>query len=87
VTWEIVYTMQAQKDAQKLAAAGLKNQAIKLLEIIRENPFQTPLRFEKLVGDLAGAYSRRINIQHRLVYEVLGSERIIKIIRMWTHYE
>ncbi len=87
MTWEIVFTQQAQKDAKKLAAAGLKNQAMKLLKIIRENPFQTPPRFEKLVGDLAGAYSRRINIQHRLIYEVLGEERIIKIIRMWTHYE
>ena len=87
MTWEIVFTKQAQKDAKKLAAAGLKGKAIELLEIIRENPFRTPPRFEKLVGDLAGAYSRRINIQHRLVYEVLEQERIIKIIRMWTHYE
>ncbi|MDD3582163.1 MAG: Txe/YoeB family addiction module toxin [Desulfobacca sp.] len=87
MTWEIVYTKQAQKDAQKLAAAGLKNKSIKLLEIPRENPFQTPPRFEKLVGDLAGAYSRRINFQHRLVYEILEPERIIKIISMWTHYE
>jgi Txe/YoeB family toxin of toxin-antitoxin system len=87
VTWEIVYTKQAQKDAQKLAAAGLKGKAIDLLEIIRENPFRTPPRFEKLVGDLAGAYSRRINMQHRLVYQVLEQKKIIKIIRMWTHYE
>jgi toxin YoeB len=87
VTWEIVFTKQAQKDAGKLAAAGLKDKAVELLEIIRENPFHTPPRFEKLVGDLAGAYSRRITIQHRLVYEVLEQERIIKIIRMWTHYE
>jgi toxin YoeB len=87
VTWKIVYTKQAQKDAEKLAAAGLKGKASELLEIIRENPFLTPPRFEKLVGDLAGAYARRINIQHRLVYEVLEQERIIKIIRMWTHYE
>jgi Txe/YoeB family toxin of toxin-antitoxin system len=71
VTWEIVYTKQAQKDAKKLAAAGLKDKAVELLEIIRENPFCTPPRFEKLVGDLAGAYSRRITIQHRLVYQVL----------------
>ena len=85
--WEIVYTKQAQKDAKKLAAAGLKGKAIELLEIIRENPFHTPPRFEKLVGDLAGAYARRINIQHRLVYQVLGQESIIKIIRLWTHYE
>jgi Txe/YoeB family toxin of toxin-antitoxin system len=87
VTWEIVYTKQAQKDAKKLTATGLKGKAIELLEIIRENPFHTPPRFEKLVGDLAGAYSRRITIQHRLVYEVLEQKRIVKIIRMWTHYE
>ena len=87
MTWEIVYTKQAQKDAKKLAAAGLKGKAIELLEIIREDPCRTSPRFEKLVGDLAGTYSRRINIQHRLVYEVLEQERIIKIIRMWTHYE
>ena len=87
MTWQIVFTKQAQKDAGKLATAGLKDKAVELLEIIRENPFHTPPRFEKLVGDLAGAYSRRITIQHRLVYEVLEQERIIKIIRMWTHYE
>jgi Txe/YoeB family toxin of toxin-antitoxin system len=87
VTWEIVYTKQAQKDAMKLAAAGLKPKAIELLEILRENPFQTPPPFEKLVGDLAGAYSRRINIKHRLVYQILEKEKVVKIIRMWTHYE
>jgi toxin YoeB len=87
VTWEIVFTKQAQKDAQKLAATGLKDKAVELLEILRENPFQTPPRFEKLVGDLTGAYSRRITVQHRLVYGVLEQKRIIKIIRMWTHYE
>ena len=87
MTWEIVYARQAQRDAKKLAAAGLKGKAIELLEIIRNDPFRTPPRFEKLVGDLAGAYSRRINIQHRLVYEVLEQEKIIKILRMWTHYE
>jgi toxin YoeB len=87
VTWDIVYTKQAQKDAKKLAEAGLKDKVSELLEIIRENPFNIPPLFEKLVGDLAGAYSRRINIQHRLVYEVLEQEKIIKIIRMWTHYE
>ena len=87
MTWEIVFTKQAQKDAKKLAAAGLKGKAIELLEIIRENPFRTPPRFEKLIGDLAGAYSRRLNIQHRLVYEVREQEKIIKIMRMWTHYE
>jgi toxin YoeB len=87
VTWKIIYTKQAQKDAKRLVAAGLKGKAIELLEILRENPFRTPPRFEKLVGDLAGAYSRRISIQHRLVYEVLEKKKIIKIIRMWTHYE
>ena len=87
MTWEIVYTKQAQKDAKKLVVAGLKGKATELLEIVRDNPFRTPPRFEKLVGDLAGAYSRRINIQHRLVYEVLKQEGIIKIISMWTHYE
>jgi Txe/YoeB family toxin of toxin-antitoxin system len=87
VTWEIVYTKQAQKDAKKLAAAGLKPKALELLAILRENPFQTPPPFEKLVGDLAGAYSRRINIKHRLVYQILEKEKVVKIIRMWTHYE
>ncbi len=87
MTWEIVYTKQAQKDAKKLAAAGLKGKAIELLEIIQEDPFCTTPRFEKLVGDLAGAYARRINIQHRLVYEVLEQARVIKVMRMWTHYE
>jgi len=82
VTWEIVYTKQAQKDAKKLVDAGLRDKASELLELIREDPFRTPPRFEKLVGDLAGAYARRINIQHRLVYEVLEQERIIKVIRM-----
>ena len=86
MTWDIVYTRQAQRDAKKLDAIGLKGKAIELLEIIRNDPFRTPPRFEKLVGDLAGAYSRRINIQHRLVYEVLEQEKIIKILRMWTHY-
>ena len=87
MTWEIVYTKQAQKDAKKLAAAGLKGKAMELLKILRENPFQTPPLFEKLVGDLAGAYSRRINIKHRLVYEILEKEKMVKVIRMWTHYE
>ena len=86
MTWEIVYTKQAQKDAMKLAAAGLKPKALELLAILRENPFQTPPPFEKLVGDLAGAYSRRINIKHRLVYQILEKEKVVKIIRMWTHY-
>ncbi len=87
VKWRLVYTRQAQKDARKLAAAGLKEKAIELLQILESNPYQTPPPYEKLVGDLAGAYSRRINIQHRLVYQVLDEERIVKVIRMWTHYE
>ncbi len=85
--WRIVFTKQAQKDAKKLTAAGLRSKAERLLDILRENPFQTPPPFEKLVGDLAGAYSRRINIQHRLVYEILNKEKVVKVIRMWTHYE
>lgn len=87
MTWDIVFTKQAQKDAKKLASAGLKSKAQKLLEIIRENPFQKPPPYEKLIGDLVGAYSRRINIQHRLVYQVYQQERIIKILRLWTHFE
>jgi Txe/YoeB family toxin of toxin-antitoxin system len=87
VTWETVFTKQAQKDAKKLARAGLKAKAQKLLEIIREDPFQSPPPYEKLIGDLSGAYSRRINIQHRLVYQVYQQERIIKVLRFWTHYE
>ena len=87
MSWKIVYTKQAQKDAQKLLSAGLKAKADKLLDIFKENPYQTPPSYEKLVGDLAGAYSRRINIQHRLVYQVLDSDRVVKVIRMWTHYE
>jgi len=84
--WRIVFTKQAQKDAKKLAAGGLRSKAEKLLDILRENPYQTPPPFEKLVGDLSGAYSRRINIQHRLVYQVLADEKVVKVIRMWTHY-
>jgi toxin YoeB len=87
VTCEIVFTKQAQKDAKKLASAGLKPKAQNLLEIIRENPFQKPPPYEKLIGDLAGAYARRINVQHRLVYQVYQQERIIKVLRLWTHYE
>jgi toxin YoeB len=87
VTWRIVYTKQAQKDAKKIATAGLKPKTEKLLEILSKNPFQTPPPFEKLIGDLSGAYSRRINIQHRLVYQVLEEIRTVKVIRMWTHYE
>lgn len=85
--WELRFTHQAQKDAKKLVSSGLKNKAQELLDIIRTNPFQTPPPFEKLVGDLTGACSRRINIQHRLVYQVLETENIVKILRMWTHYE
>ena len=82
-----VYTRQAQKDARKIASANLRPQAERLLDIIAKNPFQSPPPYDKLIGDLAGSYSRRINIQHRLVYQVYGAERIIKVIRMWTHYE
>jgi toxin YoeB len=87
VSWDLVYTKQAQKDAKKLAASNLQEKAQTLLDIIQSNPFQNPPPYEKLVGDLDGAYSRRINIQHRLVYEVIESENIVKILRMWTHYE
>jgi len=87
VTWELVYTKHAQKDARKLAASGLKNKAKSLLEIIKKDPYQSPPPYEKLVGDLSGAYSRRINIQHRLVYQVYEKEHVIKVIRLWTHYE
>ena len=87
MNWKIVFTKQAQKDAGKLASAGLRQKAEDLLEIMQVDTFQTPPSFEKLVGDLAGAYSRRINIQHRLVYQIHADEQIVKIIRMWTHYE
>lgn len=85
--WRVVYSRQAQKDAKLLAATGLKPRAAALLEVIAADPFTTPPRFEKLVGNLAGCYSRRINIQHRLVYEVLAEERTVHVLRMWTHYE
>ncbi|MCC7151795.1 MAG: Txe/YoeB family addiction module toxin [Rubrivivax sp.] len=85
--WALVYSRQAQKDAKKLAAAGLKNRAVALLDILQKDPFQNPPAFEKLVGDLAGAYSRRINIHNRLVYEVFAKERTVRVLRMWTHYE
>ena len=85
--WQLVFTKQAQKDAKKISDTGLRSKAEQLLDIIRENPYQNPPPFEKLVGDLAGAISRRINIQHRLVYQVFEDQRTIKIIRMWTHYE
>jgi toxin YoeB len=84
--WRVVFTKQAKKDAKKLAASGLRPKAEKLLLLLAEDPFQAPPPYEKLLGDLAGAYSRRINIQHRLVYEVEGERRVVKVIRMWTHY-
>jgi toxin YoeB len=87
VSWTLVFTVPAQKDAKKLAASGLKAKAETILDILRHNPYQNPPRFEKLVGDLAGAYSRRINIQHRVVYQVLKEIRTVKVLRMWTHYE
>lgn len=87
MSWELYYSKQAQKDAKKLSQSELKEKTQKLLAIIKENPFQNPPPYEKLVGDLAGVYSRRINIQHRLIYQVLEKEKAVKIIRMWTHYE
>lgn len=87
MTWELYFTRQARKDAKKLASAGLKEKARELLDIIREDPFRKPPPYQKLVGDLAGAYSRRINIQHRLVYQVLEEKRSVKVLRLWTHYE
>jgi Txe/YoeB family toxin of toxin-antitoxin system len=87
VSWKLVFTKQAQKDVKKIAQSGLKPQVERLLEIIKENPFNNPPPYEKLVGDLSGAYSRRINIQRRLVYQVLNEIKTVKIIRMWTHYE
>ncbi len=87
VSWHLVFTKQAHKDARKLARSGLKPQANRLLDILRKNPYQNPPSYEKLVGDLSGAYSRRINIQHRLVYQILDDIKTVKVIRMWTHYE
>jgi toxin YoeB len=87
VSWALVYTKQAQKDAKKLTSSNLQEKTQALLNIIQTNPFQNPPPYEKLLGDLEGAYSRRINIQHRLVYEVIESEHTVKILRMWTHYE
>ena len=85
--WKVVFTKQAQKDAGKLASAGLKPKAAELIELLRTNPFQTPPPFEKLVGDLSGVYSRRISIQHRLIYQIIEKEQVVKVIRIWTHYE
>ncbi|MDX9785198.1 MAG: Txe/YoeB family addiction module toxin [Desulfobacterales bacterium] len=87
MSWRLVYTKQAQKDAKKIAVSGLKAKAETIIQILRDNPWQNPPPFEKLVGDLAGAYSRRINIHHRLIYQVMNDEKVVKIIRMWTHYE
>ena len=85
--WRVVFTKQAQKDAKKLSAAGLRPKAEQLIEILRDNPYKTPPPFENLIGDLSGAFSRRINIQHRLVYQILDDEKAVKVIRVWTHYE
>lgn len=87
VSWELVFTTQAQRDAKKLSRAGLRSKAEALLDILREDPFRSPPRIHKLVGDLSGADSRRSNIQHRLVYKVLDKEGVVKVLRMWTHYE
>jgi len=87
VNWSIVYTTQANRDAKKLSRSGLKPQAEKLLDVLRKNPYRNPPPFERLVGDLAGAFSRRVNIQHRLVYQAIDDIKTVKIIRMWTHYE
>ncbi len=87
MNWKLVYTKQAQKDSKKLASSGLKNKAKRLLDIIQKDPYQNPPPYEKLVGDLSGAYSRRINIQHRLVYQIYEKEQTIKVIRLWTHYD
>jgi toxin YoeB len=87
VSWRLVFTKQAQKDARRLAASGLRPKAEELLQLLATDPYQKPPPFEKLVGDLSGAYSRRINIQHRLVYQVLDDERVVKVLRLWSHYE
>lgn len=87
MSWRVLYTRQAQKDAKRLASAGLRVKAQSLLDVLADDPFRSPPPFEKLVGDLRGAYSRRINIQHRLVYQVLEDEHVVKVLRMWTHYE
>ena len=87
MSWQIVYAKQALKDAKKLSASGLKQKAQELLAILEKNPFQNPPPYEKLVGDLSGAYSRRINIQHRIVYEIYVQEKVVRVLRMWTHYE
>ena len=87
MSWRVVYSRHVQKDAKKIAKSNLKNKTIELISILEQDPFQNPPQFEKLVGDLEGPYSRRINIQHRLVYQVLTEERVVKVLRMWTHYD
>lgn len=87
MNWRVVYTRHAQKDAKKIAQSNLGKKAIELISLLEQDPFQNPPQFEKLLGDLEGAYSRRINIQHRLVYQVLAEERVVKVLRMWTHYK
>ena len=87
MAWRVVFTNQATKDAKKLAASGLRTNAERLLAILADNPYQSPPSFEKLLGDLSGAYSRRINIQHRLVYQVLDEQQVVKVLRLWTHYK
>ncbi|MET0013692.1 MAG: Txe/YoeB family addiction module toxin [Sedimenticola sp.] len=87
MSWRLIYTKHAQKDAKKLAASGLKKKAQTLLKLLEDDPYQNPPPYEKLVGDLSGAYSRRINIQHRIVYQVLEDDKVIKVLRLWTHYE
>ena len=87
MNWKVVFTKQAQKDAEKISSSGLKLKAEDIIEILKQNPYQTPPPYEKLVGDLSGAYSRRLNIQHRIVYQIFNDEKIVKVIRMWTHYE
>ncbi|MGE4547696.1 MAG: Txe/YoeB family addiction module toxin [Desulfurella sp.] len=85
--WKIVFTEQAQKDAKKISSSGLRSKAENLLNILRTNPYQTPPSFEKLIGDLSGSYSRRINIKHRLVYQIIDEKKVVKVLRMWTHYD
>jgi Txe/YoeB family toxin of toxin-antitoxin system len=87
VSWKVVFTKQAQKDAKKISSFGLKSKAEEIIEILRNDPYQTPPPYEKLIGDLSGACSKRLNIQHRIVYQIYNNEKIVKVIRMWTHYE
>ncbi|WP_339649495.1 Txe/YoeB family addiction module toxin [Halopseudomonas pelagia] len=87
MTWKLVYTKQAQRDAKKLASSGLKSKAQELLALVADDPYRKPPPFERLIGDIAGSYSRRINIQHRLVYQVLDDERVVKVLRLWSHFE